>query len=213
MKASRKLHSSLAASRRGFFGCAGAVTTSALLQVRPISAADVVEAPRDWGLAGKDYATESLKVIGHMRYCINQEKGAPNMELYNKNMKKEMTDFSSFYLANTKKGPGINDLRTDVSILATFYTNAGFTNPVKPDMRDKLLSSLKDIEDLIVASQTAAVSPAPPPDPPADPATRKRKDGGSAYGNDDSAKSAAMQQRLLDNNPDAFKSGGFKVSF
>jgi len=82
MKASRKLHSSLAASRRGFFGCAGAVTTSALLQVRPISAADVVEAPRDWGLAGKDYATESLKVIGHMRYCINQEKGAPNMGTY-----------------------------------------------------------------------------------------------------------------------------------
>eukprot|EP00613_Pedinella_sp_CCMP2098_P008978 CAMPEP_0171654666 /NCGR_PEP_ID=MMETSP0990-20121206/40372_1 /TAXON_ID=483369 /ORGANISM="non described non described, Strain CCMP2098" /LENGTH=148 /DNA_ID=CAMNT_0012234493 /DNA_START=293 /DNA_END=739 /DNA_ORIENTATION=+ len=146
------------------------------------------------------------------------------MDIWNKNMKKEITDFSSFYLSQKNSGPGINAIRTDVSLLATHYTNSGFAYPVKPDMQQRLLGSLKDVEDLLVKSQ-AAVASAPEQseggagsvDVYGKVAREKlgEADGGGGLvqppATKGSEKESAMQMRLLQNNPEAFKEGGFKT--
>lgn len=192
-------------SRRSFISIASLV---------PLGARATTSAPTDWGLSGGGYNAEALKLLRHMRFCVRQEKEDPNIDLYNKNMKKEMTDFSSFYLANKRSGPAINNLRTDISFLATHYTNTGFKTPLKADARDKLLASIADSEATIVASQEAA-SMAPATSDVAKPPIGKanKQSAESKYGNDDSAKASAMQSRLKANNPDAFDGEGFKVKF
>lgn len=152
-----------------------------------------------------------------MKFCVGQEAGAPNIEQFNKNMKREMIDFSSAY---TKSGPRINDLRSDISLLAQHYTNSGISTPVKPELRARILSDLDRVADAIAAAaekkvDLAALRAAEAVDSGAAPekkgleakmARKAAADDAASVGTN-----AALQQRLLENNPDAFKGGGFTL--
>eukprot|EP00614_Pseudopedinella_elastica_P004341 CAMPEP_0172599722 /NCGR_PEP_ID=MMETSP1068-20121228/19839_1 /TAXON_ID=35684 /ORGANISM="Pseudopedinella elastica, Strain CCMP716" /LENGTH=248 /DNA_ID=CAMNT_0013400073 /DNA_START=151 /DNA_END=897 /DNA_ORIENTATION=+ len=209
-------------TRRNFLSIGTAAAFGPAFAIGTAAAAE--PPPTDWGLSSGGYIENALIVLRHMRFCANQEKGDPSMDLYNKNMKKEMTDFNSFFLANTKGGPAINDLRSDVSILATHYTNAGFSSPLKPDQKEKLLASISSSEKIILVAKEALAAGPTSAAPRSSSAKQmettpdgKRKSSEDIkqekYGNDNSEKSAAMQARLKASNPDAFKGEGFKVKF
>ena len=58
---------------------------------------------------------------------IKMDKGTPNMDLINKNMKKEMVDFVSFYrrFNNVAGKQSFSTLYTAINVLAGHYTSYG----------------------------------------------------------------------------------------
>ena len=106
--------------------------------------------PVDWGMAtGPDattYIPDSLKLLKHIEYVIQQKEGAPYIVEVNKNMKRECAEyFADYAVAKSGKQPKINDLRSMVSLLATQYTQYGFQRPIPAQVRDKLLIDIPKI--------------------------------------------------------------------
>ena len=106
--------------------------------------------PKDWGLlngkGGSTYLADSLKLLSHMEYTVKQDANAPFLTEVNKNMKRECAEYYADY-ATSKSGraPRINDIRSDVSLLSTQFTQYGFQRPISAPVRDKLLASIADI--------------------------------------------------------------------
>ncbi|CAN0361746.1 unnamed protein product [Pylaiella littoralis] len=106
--------------------------------------------PKDWGLT-KQYYPDAAKMVRHMRYCTNMEKGDPNMSDIALNCKKEMVEFVSNY----RRSPTINgklsysNLYTSISVLAGHYASYGPKFPVPEKRRKRLLQEFTDIERAI----------------------------------------------------------------
>ena len=100
--------------------------------------------PTEWGISGKDYYADASRVVKHMQYATQMEKGTANMDLINKNMKKEMTDFVSFYrrFNNVSGKQSFSTLYTAINVLAGHYTSYGTKFPV-PDKRRKRLYQVR----------------------------------------------------------------------
>ena len=106
--------------------------------------------PVDWGMTtGPDamtYIPDSLKLLKHIEYVIQQKEGARYIVEVNKNMKRECAEYYADYaVAKSGKQPKINDLRSMVSLLATQYTQYGFQRPIPAQVRDKLLIDIPKI--------------------------------------------------------------------
>eukprot|EP00904_Undaria_pinnatifida_P007382 jgi/Undpi1/3774/HiC_scaffold_16.g07143.m1 len=106
--------------------------------------------PTDWGLT-KQYYPDAAKMVRHMRYCTNMEKGDPNMSDIALNCKKEMVEF----VANYRRSSNINgklsysNLYTSISVLAGHYASYGPKFPVPEKRRKRLLQEYTDIERAI----------------------------------------------------------------
>jgi len=83
--------------------------------------------PTDFGLKYKDFYEDCLKVVSHMRYAVQMEKGDANLAPVAQAVKDEMLDFVSYY----RRFNGINGkqsyslLYTSVNVLAGHYTSYG----------------------------------------------------------------------------------------
>jgi len=102
----------------------------------------------EWGISGKDYYTDAAKVTLHMQYATQMEKGTPNMDAINKNMKKEMVDFVSFYrrFSNISGKQSFSTLYTAINVLAGHYTSYGTKFPVPEKRRKRLYQEYAEIE-------------------------------------------------------------------
>eukprot|EP00619_Florenciella_sp_RCC1007_P007650 CAMPEP_0205914526 /NCGR_PEP_ID=MMETSP1325-20131115/7279_1 /ASSEMBLY_ACC=CAM_ASM_000708 /TAXON_ID=236786 /ORGANISM="Florenciella sp., Strain RCC1007" /LENGTH=181 /DNA_ID=CAMNT_0053281579 /DNA_START=35 /DNA_END=580 /DNA_ORIENTATION=+ len=108
----------------------------------PVPAAD------EWGISGKDYYADAAKVTRHMQYATQMDKGTPNMDTINKNMKKEMVDFVSFYrrFSNVAGKQSFSTLYTAINVLAGHYTSYGTKFPVPEKRRKRLYQEYAEIE-------------------------------------------------------------------
>jgi photosystem II Psb27 protein len=104
--------------------------------------------PTDFGLRYKDFYEDCLKVVGHMRYAVQMEKGNPRLAEVATNVKTEMLEFVSYY----RRFNGIAGkqyfslLYTSVNVLAGHYTSYGVKFPVPEKRRKRLLQEFNDIE-------------------------------------------------------------------
>ena len=86
--------------------------------------------PSDWGLKYEYYA-DSQKVVNHMRYAVQMEKGNPDIATVASKTKDEINDFVSYY----RRFQGISGkqsfslLYTSINVLAGHYTSYG-TSPI-----------------------------------------------------------------------------------
>mmetsp|Transcript_11350 Transcript_11350/g.26667 ORF Transcript_11350/g.26667 Transcript_11350/m.26667 type:complete len:192 (+) Transcript_11350:55-630(+) len=148
-------------SRRGFLAESVAVAGVAL--AAPAFADDAAPAappkpekvnygdfpvPSEWGISGKDYYADATRVVKHMEYATQQDKGAANMDEINKNMKKEMVDFVSFYrrFNNVAGKQSFSTLYTAINVLAGHYTSYGTKFPVPEKRRKRLYQEYAEIE-------------------------------------------------------------------
>mmetsp|Transcript_92438 Transcript_92438/g.264086 ORF Transcript_92438/g.264086 Transcript_92438/m.264086 type:complete len:208 (-) Transcript_92438:198-821(-) len=108
----------------------------------PVPAAD------EWGISGKDYYADAAKVTKHMQYATQMDKGTANMDTINKNMKKEMVDFVSFYrrFSNVAGKQSFSTLYTAINVLAGHYTSYGTKFPVPEKRRKRLYQEYSEIE-------------------------------------------------------------------
>ncbi len=90
-------------ARRNFLQTTATVGATLLLPTAPAFAELEVPPqsteytfPTDWGLTFK-YEEDAAKVRKHMLIATALAKGAPDMEDFGKNLKKEMVDFVSYY--------------------------------------------------------------------------------------------------------------------
>ncbi|CAM9293407.1 unnamed protein product [Hapterophycus canaliculatus] len=106
--------------------------------------------PTDWGLT-KQYYPDAAKMVKHMRYCTNMEKGDPNMADIANNCKKEMVEFVSNYRRsdNINGKLSYSNLYTSISVLAGHYASYGPKFPVPEKRRKRLLQEYTDIERAI----------------------------------------------------------------
>eukprot|EP00903_Cladosiphon_okamuranus_P013551 g12622.t2 len=106
--------------------------------------------PTDWGLT-KQYYPDAAKMVRHMRYCTNMEKGDPNMADIAMNCKKEMVEFVSNYRRSDKINGKLSysNLYTSISVLAGHYASYGPKFPVPEKRRKRLLQEYTDIERAI----------------------------------------------------------------
>jgi hypothetical protein len=82
-KFASSLHANQAGiARRPFVG--SLVGASAVVCGPSLVIAEMADAPKHWGLSGKGYADDGSRIIRHMRVCVSQEAGAPNIEQFNK---------------------------------------------------------------------------------------------------------------------------------
>lgn len=104
--------------------------------------------PSDFGLRYKDFYEDCLKVVGHMRYAVQMEKGNPRLAEVATNVKTEMLDFVSYYRRfNGIAGKqSFSLLYTSVNVLAGHYTSYGVKFPVPEKRRKRLLQEFNDIE-------------------------------------------------------------------
>jgi len=83
--------------------------------------------PTDFGLKFKDFYEDTNKVVNHMRYAVQMEKGDSNIAAVAQATKDEMLDYVSYY----RRFNGINGkqsfslLYTSVNVLAGHYTSYG----------------------------------------------------------------------------------------
>ena len=103
--------------------------------------------PADWGLSFK-YDEDAAKVRTHMMVATALGKGADRMEDFGKNMKKEMTDFVSYYRRFPKVAgkPSFSTLYTAINVLAGHYTSYGFKYPLPEKRRKRLYQEYAEIE-------------------------------------------------------------------
>mmetsp|Transcript_19000 Transcript_19000/g.27309 ORF Transcript_19000/g.27309 Transcript_19000/m.27309 type:complete len:91 (+) Transcript_19000:585-857(+) len=75
-------------------------------------------------------------------------KGASRMEDYGKNLKKEMTDFVSYYRRFPKVAgkPSFSTLYTSINVLAGHYTSYGYKYPLPEKRRKRLYQEYAEIE-------------------------------------------------------------------
>lgn len=105
-------------------------------------------APTDWGLVQNDYYADAQKVVSHMRYACQMEKGNPLLAEIGQKCKDEMIDFVSFY----RRFNGISGkqsfslLYTSVNVLSGHYTSYGTKIPVPEKRKKRLLQEFNDIE-------------------------------------------------------------------
>mmetsp|Transcript_43620 Transcript_43620/g.88205 ORF Transcript_43620/g.88205 Transcript_43620/m.88205 type:complete len:197 (-) Transcript_43620:247-837(-) len=104
--------------------------------------------PDTWGIGGKDYYSDAARVVAHMEYATQMEKGTPNMDLIGKNMKKEMVDFVSFYrrFNNISGKQSFSTLYTAINVLAGHYTSYGTKFPVPEKRRKRLYQEYAEIQ-------------------------------------------------------------------
>ena len=118
-------------------------------------AAEVVEEkvvlgppPTDFGIQKKDFYADCIKVVNHMRYAVQMEKGNTNIAAVAQSVKDEMLDFVAFY----RRFDGINGkqsfslLYTSINVLAGHYTSYGTKFPVPEKRRKRLLQEFNDVE-------------------------------------------------------------------
>jgi len=102
--------------------------------------------PNDWGLSFS-YDEDATKVREHMMIATAMAKGAPNMEDFGKNLKKEMIDFVSYYRRFPKVAgkPSFSTLYTSINVLAGHYTSYGFKYPLPEKRRKRLYQEYAEI--------------------------------------------------------------------
>eukprot|EP01039_Chlorochromonas_danica_P005201 gene5201-5728_t len=104
--------------------------------------------PTDFGLAYNNYYADVAKVVNHMRYAIQLEKGNPILVEFAGKTKDEMSDFVAHY----RRYNGISGkqsyslLYTSINVLAGHYTSYGPKFPVPEKRRKRLLQEFNDIE-------------------------------------------------------------------
>ena len=103
--------------------------------------------PADWGLSFK-YEDDAAKVRNHMVVATGLAKGAPKMEDFGKNMKKEMVDFVSYYRRFPKIAgkPSFSTLYTSINVLAGHYTSYGYKYPLPEKRRKRLYQEYAEID-------------------------------------------------------------------
>ncbi|GMH46978.1 hypothetical protein TrVE_jg9342 [Triparma verrucosa] len=103
--------------------------------------------PEDWGLTFK-YEEDAAKVREHMIIATGLGKGAPKMEAFGKNMKKEMVDFVSYYrrFPAVAGKPSFSTLYTSINVLAGHYTSYGFKYPLPEKRRKRLYQEYAEVE-------------------------------------------------------------------
>ena len=86
---------------------------------------------------------------------VQMEKGTANMDSINKNMKKEMVDFVSFYrrFNNIAGKQSFSTLYTAINVLAGHYTSYGTKFPVPEKRRKRLYQEYAEIEKNIKKSR------------------------------------------------------------
>eukprot|EP00541_Cyclophora_tenuis_P012604 CAMPEP_0116546664 /NCGR_PEP_ID=MMETSP0397-20121206/3348_1 /TAXON_ID=216820 /ORGANISM="Cyclophora tenuis, Strain ECT3854" /LENGTH=179 /DNA_ID=CAMNT_0004071111 /DNA_START=73 /DNA_END=612 /DNA_ORIENTATION=- len=104
------------------------------------------EFPSDWGLTFS-YADDAAKVRAHMMVATALAKGSDRMEDFGKNMKKEMTDFVSYYRRFPKVAgkPSFSTLYTAINVLAGHYTSYGYKYPLPEKRRKRLYQEYAEI--------------------------------------------------------------------
>eukprot|EP00617_Octactis_speculum_P019212 CAMPEP_0185771514 /NCGR_PEP_ID=MMETSP1174-20130828/64346_1 /TAXON_ID=35687 /ORGANISM="Dictyocha speculum, Strain CCMP1381" /LENGTH=207 /DNA_ID=CAMNT_0028457397 /DNA_START=53 /DNA_END=676 /DNA_ORIENTATION=- len=104
--------------------------------------------PSEWGIKGKNYYDDATTVVKHMQYATQMDKGTANMDTINKNMKKEMIDFVSFYrrFSNVSGKQSFSTLYTAINVLAGHYTSYGTKFPVPEKRRKRLYQEYAEIE-------------------------------------------------------------------
>jgi photosystem II Psb27 protein len=97
--------------------------------VVPKVKAELGPVPTDWGLK-YEYYGDSQKVVNHMRYAVQMEKGNPDLASVATQTKAEINDFVSYY----RRFQGISGkqsfslLYTSINVLAGHYTSYGTTS-------------------------------------------------------------------------------------
>ena len=140
------------ATRRDFFS--KAVGAAALLTVPQQALAEIevppqtteYDFPTNWGLS-YNYQEDAEKVREHMMIATALGKGAPQMEDFGKNMKKEMIDFVSYYRRFPKVAgkPSFSTLYTAINVVAGHYTSYGFKYPLPEKRRKRLYQEYNEI--------------------------------------------------------------------
>lgn len=104
-------------------------------------------APVDFGLK-YDFYEDAQRIVNHMRYAVQMEKGNPNLATVATKTKEEMIDFVSHYrrFQNVAGKQSFSLLYTSINVLAGHYTSYGVKFPVPEKRRKRLLQEYKDIE-------------------------------------------------------------------
>jgi len=103
--------------------------------------------PSDFGLK-YIYYDDCAKVVSHMRYAVQLEKGNPILADIAAKTKEEMNEFVSYY----RRFQGISGkqsfslLYTSINVLAGHYASYGLKFPVPEKRRKRLLQEFNDIE-------------------------------------------------------------------
>jgi len=109
---------------------------------------DLGPPPKDFGLVQNDYYADAQKIVNHMRYAVQLEKGSPVISEIASKTKDEMTDFVSFYrrFGGISGKQSFSLLYTSINVLAGHYTSYGVKIPVPEKRRKRLLQEFNDIE-------------------------------------------------------------------
>lgn len=109
---------------------------------------DLGPAPTDFGLKLSDYYDDCQKVVNHIRYAVQLEKGNPVIADVAGKTKEEMNDFVAFYrrFSGIQGRQSFSLLYTSINVLAGHYTSYGLKFPVPEKRRKRLLQELVDIE-------------------------------------------------------------------
>ena len=109
---------------------------------------DLGPPPTDFGLKLTDYYDDCQKVVNHVRYAVQLEKGNPVIADIAGKTKDEMNDFVSFYrrFSGIQGRQSFSLLYTSINVLAGHYTSYGLKFPVPEKRRKRLLQELVDIE-------------------------------------------------------------------
>eukprot|EP01041_Mallomonas_annulata_P004275 gene4275-8510_t len=116
-----------------------AVTAETKVELGPV--------PDDFGITA-DYYSDCTKVVKHMRYACQMEKGNPKLIEIAQKTKDEMNEFVSYYRRFTSVAgrQSFSLLYTSISVLAGHYTSYGTKFPVPEKRRKRLLQEFNDIE-------------------------------------------------------------------
>ena len=130
-----------------FAGAATLLPQQAFAEVEVPPQSTEYSFPDDWGLTFK-YDEDAAKVRSHMMIATAMGKGAPNMEDFGKNMKKEMIDFVSYYRRFPKVAgkPSFSTLYTSINVVAGHYTSYGFKYPLPEKRRKRLYQEYSEID-------------------------------------------------------------------
>jgi photosystem II Psb27 protein len=131
---------------RAFADDAPAVVATPAAPVAPAKP-ELGPPPADWGLK-QVYYDDCQKVINHMRYAVQLEKGNPLLVEVATKTKEEINEFVAYY----RRFQGISGkqsfslLYTSINVLAGHYTSYGLKFPVPEKRRKRLLQEFNDIE-------------------------------------------------------------------
>lgn len=104
-------------------------------------------ADSDYGIKGEFYS-DCTRLVQHMRYAVQMEKGTPGIASIAQRTKDEMGDFVSYY----RRFNGITGkqtyslLYTSINVLSGHYTSYGTKFPVPEKRRKRLMQEFNDIE-------------------------------------------------------------------